>query len=58
MVKTLPMKGKRQEEPFVNSNVMVTDLLEMDDDISRRLVGYFSKNFDVDFDRLREEYKK
>lgn len=49
------MKGG--EEPFVNNNIMVTDLLEMDDDISRRLIDYFDKNFDVDLDRLRVEYK-
>lgn len=52
------MKDGGLDKPFVNDNIMVTDLLEMDDDISRRLVEYFDKNFDVNFEKLKEESRR
>lgn len=34
--------------------LFLTDLAEMDDELSRRLVEYFRKNFDFDLEYLKQ----
>jgi hypothetical protein len=40
------------QQEFKNENFMLTDLAGRGDDLSRRLMEFYRKNFDVDFDNL------
>ena len=46
------------EEEYANKNTMLLDLLEKKDELSKRLIEYFRKNFDVNWDNLKKKYKK
>lgn len=38
---------------FTNNNVMLRDLLGRKDPVSTKLIEFYSKNFDVDFESFR-----
>ena len=42
---------------FINKNKMVLDIFEETEINSKKLVEYWDKNFEVDWQKLRENYK-
>lgn len=51
------MDADKRTCKFIDKTPKVTDMLEMNDDLSKKLVEYFEKNFDVDFEELKQKYK-
>lgn len=51
------MKDKNQKT-FIDNIIRVTDLIDMKDEVSKNLVEYFVKNFELDIEKLRTSFQK
>lgn len=51
-------KNDKCTEPFKNNTVMLTDLMEKTDPLSKGLLEYFEKNFDVNLSRVKQKYPR
>lgn len=47
-----------KEDHFENKSVMVTDLMKRNDPLSKGLIEYFEKNFDVKLIEIKEKYDR
>lgn len=56
ILKTPKMDKKRAE--FKITAPMVTDIMKRKDRLSKQLLEYFEKNFDVKLDKVKEKYSK
>jgi len=52
-----PKMDKKKAE-FKMTAPMVTDIMERKDRLSKQLLEYFEKNFDVKLSKVREKYSK
>lgn len=57
MGQSKPEGGDGLREAFTDRTVKLTDLLDMEDELSAKLLEYFEKNFDVDLEKLRSRHR-